>query len=456
MYILILLQWLVNVFYIIAGILFLPIAIYRLIFQNRYKRGLLQRLGFIKTRFGPRPSIWIHAVSVGEVNASKPLIKRLKQQLPFHEIFISTITDTGYDQAVKIVGEDNVFFLPVDFSFVIRRAIKRLKPSLIILMELELWPNLLIEADKENIPVIIANGRITEKSLRLYKLIKPLTEILLSKLACALVQDKTYEDRFLQLGMPSDKIYITGSLKWDSAELKNKVDSADKLAEEVLIDKSKHLIVAGSTGGDVEEEAIIRAYYQLRSRFTNLQLAIIPRKPERFDRVAQIISSRGFYPVRRSESLKGKLDPLAIKSKGKPPIILGDTMGELKKFYNLATIVIIGRTFIPMGGSDVMEAAALGKPIIVGPYYDNFREPVEILAKNGAAIIIDGPEKLASTIEELLLSEDTLHRISESARKTVRENQGASRKTAEKICNLLGFEYDTTERSIAVPKLQSA
>jgi 3-deoxy-D-manno-octulosonic-acid transferase len=166
----IVLRWLANIGYLVAGILFLPVAVYRMIREGRYLRGGKNRLGLVPLRLGERPGIWIHAVSMGEVNAAKPLADRLKQQLPFHEIFISTNTDTGYDRAVKLFGEDFVFFSPFDFSFCVSRAIKRLRPALIVTMELEVWPNMLSLARDRNIPVVVANGRITEKSLGRYKM----------------------------------------------------------------------------------------------------------------------------------------------------------------------------------------------------------------------------------------------------------------------------------------------
>ncbi len=448
-----LLQWALNLGYFFAGIIFIPIIIYRIIFQKRYRRGLSDRLGFVSERYGKRPCIWIHAVSVGEVNATRPLIKRIKQQLPFHEIYLSTITDTGYDRAITILDKDHVFFLPIDFSFTIKKAIKRLNPSLIVLIELELWPNLVIEAHNQNIPIIIANGRITEKSVKLYTLLRPLARRLIDKISLILTQDEIYRDRFAQIGAKPEKLHITGSLKWDSAEVIDHIDSEDKLAEAVGIDRNHPLLVAGSTGGDMEEEIIIRAYHQLRSKHPNLQLAIVPRKPERFNRVAQIISSRGFYPIRRSEFPDGSNAPRG-QVRGRPIIILGDTMGELRKFYSLATIVIIGRTFLPMGGSDVMEVAALGKPIVLGSHYENFAEPVEKLLEKSAAIVIQEPEKLASTIDNILTDEVKLKMMRENAKKVVIENQGATKKTVEKICEILGFQYDETERGTATPKIK--
>ncbi len=447
------LQWIINIGYFIVGILFLPVVLYRMIKSKRYLRGWSDRLGFIPKRFGERPAIWIHSVSVGEVNAARSLIERLKQQLPFYEIFVSTTTDTGYDRAVKLYGEDNVFFFPFDFSFTISNALRRLKPAMVILVELEVWPNLVLQSEKRGIPVVLVNGRITERSLSRYRLVSAIVKKIFNKLDCVMVQDNTYRQRFISIGVNPSNIIVTGSLKWDGASAADSMESQYALARAVGINTDYPLIVAGSTGDDIEEEAIIRAYQQLRSQFDNLQLAIIPRKPERFDYVAEIINSRGFYAVRRSKYPDGTAGPSGMVS-GRATIILGDTMGELRKFYALASVVFVGRTIADMGGSDVMEVAALGRPTVIGSHYDNFKDAVDKLRQADAIEIVDKPEKLASVIGAILGDQSKARKMGENARNVVLANQGATQKTVEKLCEILGMEYDKTERGIATPVLK--
>jgi len=221
----------------------------------------------------------------------------------------------------------------------------------------------------------------------------------------------------------------------------------------VGIDPTRPLLVAGQTGDDLEEEAVIRCYQQLRLKWSDLQLAIIPRKPERFSHVAGLIAARGFYVIKRSEHADGCKTPDRMVA-NRPIVILGDTMGELRKFYNLATIAFVGRTLVPMGGSDVMEVAALGKPVIVGPHVFNFADAVQKLIVAGAAIKVEAPEKLAGVIEELLTDPAKIDAMSEAAKKVVISNQGATVKSAEYICTVLGLEYDKTEKGIALPKLK--
>jgi len=353
---------------------------------------------------------------------------------------------------VKVFGEDVVFFSPFDFSFIVSRAIRRLRPSLIITMELEVWPNMLSVARERDIPVVVANGRITERSIRRYRLLGPLVKSVFSQISLALVQDDIYRRRFVELGTPEDKTIITGSLKWDGATVADTTPGQDALAQAMGIDPTKELLVAGQTGDDIEEEAVIRCYQQLRSRWSEMQLAIIPRKPERFDHVAKLMASRGFYVVRRSEYPDGSTPPGKFMA-GRPVAILGDTMGELRKFYGLSTVVFVGRTLIPAGGSDVMEVAALGKPCVVGPSVFNFADAVAKLISVGAAVQVDKAEKLAGVIDELLSDRTKLGKMGAAGKEVVMSNQGATRRTVLAICDVLGMEYDQTERGIASPKL---
>jgi len=446
-------RWLANIGYVLAGLVFLPVAVYRMVSAKRYLRGWRHRFGFVPLRLGERPSIWIHAVSMGEVNAAKPLADRLKQQLPFHEIYVSTNTDTGYDRAVKLFGDDFVFFSPFDFSFCVSRAFRRLRPSMIVLVELEVWPNLLSIAKDRSVPVAVVNGRITERAMNRYKLLGPLARRIFGQLSAVLAQDEVYRNRFLELGVAPEKIGVTGSLKWDGATISDEVPGQDALAQALGIDRSKELLVAGQTGDEIEEEAVIRCYQQLRSRWNDIQLVIVPRKPERFNPVAKLMAARGYHVVRRSEFPDGANPPGRFVG-ARPVAILGDTMGELRKFYALATVAFVGRSLVPMGGSDVMEVAALGKPPVVGPHVSNFADAVGKLLSAGAALQVDQPERLAGVIGEVLSDRAKLGQMSASAREVVQSNQGATRRTAERLCELVGMEYDPTERGIATPRMK--
>ena len=445
---------LLDIGYALAGLAFLPVVIYRAIFAGRYRHGWGSRFGAAPRRHTDRPCIWIHAVSVGEVNAIRTLVERLRQQFPGHEILISTTTDTGFDRAAAVFGRDRVFFFPFDFSWVMRRAFDRLRPSAVLLVELEVWPNLVAEATRRSVPVAVVNGRITERSLRRYRLAGPLVRRLFQRIDLVMVQDEIYRRRFLEIGAPADRIVETGSLKWDTAKPEQGAGGEEALsaiAEALGLERGKPIMVAGSTAETVEEEAIVRAYQQARVRHADLQLVIAPRKPERFDQVARLIRSRGFKVVRRSEHPDGtRLErPGSLVASA---VVLLDTIGELRRLYAMASVVVVGRTFVPLGGSDVMEIAALGKAMILGPHTENFADAVGKLLESEAAVQVDSAEKLAGQIERLLGDSSLLEEIGERARQVVVSQQGATDRTARHVCELLGYEFDATGRAVATPR----
>lgn len=451
-----LLAVLIDCVYVVAGLLYLPTVLYRLGFAGRYRHGWGWRLGLVPKRYTDRPCVWLHAVSVGEVNAVRTVIERLRQQLPFHEVFVSTTTDTGYDRAVGLFGRDRVFFFPFDFSPLMSLAFRRLRPSIVVLAELEVWPNLLAAANRRSVPVVIINGRVTQRGLRRYRLAGSLCRWLFGQLAMTLVQDDTYRRRFIELGVPAERLLVTGSLKWDTARIDEPglQEAVAAGSQAVGLDRAKPIVVAGSTAETIEEEAIIRAYQQVRVHYPDLQLVIAPRKPERFDQVARLIRSRGFKLIRRSEHPDGTSVGLSGELADSFVVLL-DTMGELRGFYSMATVAIVGRTFVDLGGSDVMEIAALGKAMVMGPSTYNFSEAVAKLVDKEAAIQLPSSAKLASSIETLLADASARDQLGMRARSLVKSQQGATSRTVAELCRLLGCEYDQTHRGIALPCLSA-
>jgi 3-deoxy-D-manno-octulosonic-acid transferase len=296
------------------------------------------------------------------------------------------------------------------------------------------WPNLIEVATAREIPVIIANGRVTvEKSMRRFNrpVIRWLSRRMFGKLRWVGAQDETYAARFGELGVPAERIAVTGSLKYDAADVADRIDGQDELAEQMGISAAQPLWVCGSTGPG-EEALILDAYTSLLGDFPDLQLAIIPRKPERFDEVAELVVARGFACLRRSTG-----SPAVPTGVTEPrPVFLGDTMGELRKFYALATVVFVGRSLVPMGGSDVMEVAGLAKPILVGPHTQNFTEAVDILLNAGAARRVEQPRDLAGAASELLGDERRRTRRGLAGRRAIMARRGATQRTVDQIINL--------------------
>ena len=427
--------------------------LYRMIFQRRYRLGWDHRFGYVPRRFSSAPCIWIHAVSMGEINAVASLLTRLEEILPQHEIVISSTTDTGYARARKLYGQTHrVFFYPFDFSRAVNRAFNRIRPQLCILMELELWHNFSFIAHRRAIPVVVANGRISSaKGFPRYKKIAPLVRPMFGRVTRVFAQDHTYAKRFEFLGVPAEKVEVVGSLKYDTAQVSDQVDGAELLKEQLQLNDDDPLWVAGSTGPG-EERIILDSYRQLLKveSLEKICLAIVPRKPERFDEVARLIESADFQVLRFSRIKDGA--DAATEAEGNC-VILGDTMGDLRKFYSLSAVIFVGRSLVPMGGSDMIEAAALAKPIVLGPYTENFAETVQALEQAQAIEIAANPRDLTVVTEKLLTDKTCAQQIAQRARQVIIDHQGATEKTVAAIVEILGYRMPLDPAGIATPAL---
>jgi len=440
--------------YLFAASAYSPVIIYRTIRHKRYRTGWAQRFGKITRDSPQKKCIWLHAVSVGEINAAKTIVEELQKRFDNFEILISTTTDTGFTRANNLFGKTfTVFYFPLDFSWIMRRAFRRIRPSLCLLMELEVWPNFVHITHKLNIPVVVINGRISDKSFSRYKIIKPVAAKIFSKVDLILAQTNEYAERFKQLGCPDEKVIVTGSLKYDTAQITDKVEGADTLAAQLNPPWRERLWVAGATGND-EEKILLDVYQELKRQddFKDLRLAIVPRKPERFNEVAELIKRSGFELIRYS-SVKaedrgqktgdrrkktGDIRQNSSSDNQKSSIvILGDTMGDLRKFYSLATIIFVGRSLVPMGGSDMMEAAALGKCTIFGPYAFNFKHTVDELIKDNGAIMVKDKDDLLAAMRKCLTEPDYANKIAKNGREVIRKNQGTTARTIEQIVKFL-------------------
>ncbi|MBN1846913.1 MAG: 3-deoxy-D-manno-octulosonic acid transferase [Sedimentisphaerales bacterium] len=428
-----------------------PFWLYRLIRQGRYRTGWKDRLGFVRRRHSPQPAIWIHAVSVGEVNAMATLIGQLRRVLPQYELLISATTDTGYARARTLYGPSHrVFFFPWDFSFAQRRAFERLRPNLCILMELEVWYNFTATARARSVPVTVVNGRISSaKGFPRYRKIAFLARPMFRRLALVLAQEELYAERFRFLGVPAERVRVVGSLKYDTAPVDEQIAELDEPMRRLHLATEPLVWVAGSTG-DREEAVILDSYAQLRGdkALAALRLVIVPRKPERFDEVARLIEQRGYRLLRYSRIKEGRH---TTAEEDRRCVILGDTMGDLRQFYRQATVIFVGRSLVPMGGSDMIEAAALGKPVVIGPHTDNFAETVDILQASDAVRIVSNGQELTKAIRQILLYPAIAESLGRRARRVILSQQGATRRTVEAIAELLGYRLPDHDGGIATP-----
>ena len=442
-------RWLADALYLLAGLLYGPVLVYQMLVQRKNRRGWRQRLGGVP-RFEPgRQRIWIHAVSVGETNATPRLVEALQAELPGCEVVVSSTTDTGYARAVQLYGSRCVFRYPLDLSWVVGRALRRIQPALIVLMEQEVWYNLTRAAKAAGIPVAVVNGRLTERSAKRLMRLGPAGRAMFGRLAWVGAQDEAIAQRFAQVGVPAERIEVTSSLKWDTAQLGWGVAGSAALARAIGLANDRLVWVCGSTGPG-EEAMILSAYRRLRSAWPNVAqnvpgigrgvrahplpaLVLVPRKPERFDEVAKLIAGAGFACVRRSACPDGSAGPALPED----AVVLGDTMGELRRFYAGADVVFVGRSLVPMGGSDPMEVAALGRPVVVGPCTDNFALPVSALTGADAIRIVQNPDELAAVVGQVLSQSALAAGLGEQAQATVRAHQGATRRTAKRLQELL-------------------
>ncbi len=427
--------FLLTLLYIPVALLYLPLLVYQMVVLKKNRRGWGERFGGVARRAGDGPCVWIHAVSLGEVNATQRLVAEIESRLTGCEVVISATTDTGYAAARRLYPERHVFRYPLDFSFVVNRVFDRIRPSTVVLMELEVWPNFIELAVRRGISVGIANGRVTaEKSMRRFgkPIIRSLARAMFQRIGWIGAQNETYAERFRSLGARGDTVHVTGTMKYDTAEIADSLPGDAALAQALGIDRASPLLVAGSTGPG-EEAMVLAAYAELKREQPALQLAIIPRKPERFDEVARLIEGRGHTCVRRSQRADGSTNASVNAA-----VFLGDTMGELRKFYCLADVVFVGRTLVPLGGSDLMEVAALGKAMCYGPHIENFAEVSAKLQDARAAVIAPGEAALASTLHGLLGGKSKATAMGLRAQDVVRQNTGATERTVDLLCAALG------------------
>lgn len=413
--------------------------------RRKVLTALTNRLGHVDVRASEGPTVFIHAVSLGEINATRAMLQTLGNARPDLRFVISTTTDTGYARGRELYGQDPrvvVIRFPLDFSAAINRVLDRFAPQLVVLMELELWPNFMLQCARRGIAVLLVNGRLTAGSYRNYRLGGLLVRRMFGRLTAICAQEKAYADRFITLGAAPNKVSVTGTMKFDTAQIAQSISGDEELATAMGICRVQDRVwVCGSTGPG-EEEILLGIYRDLLKSHPGLRLVLVPRKPERFEEVARTIASAGFELIRRSRCgiANCKLQIANCKS-DPPPVILGDTMGELRKFYSLADVVFVGRTLIDLGsrqhGSDMIEPAALAKPTIVGPFTGNFAEVMNQFRAANAMREALNSDELARCVGDLLSDLIVGKEIGRRAQEVVRQAQGATAKHVELILSHL-------------------
>jgi len=386
-----------------------------------------------------RPTILLHAVSVGEVNAIRQLVEQIDQQTDGAvRMVISVTTNTGIARAKQVFEPDHqVIRYPLDFSCSVRRVLNAVKPDVVGLVELEVWPNFMQQCQRRGVPVCVINGRLSERSFKAYKMGRPFLRPTFAKLATAAVQNQAYGERFEAMGMPGDRVVVTDTMKWDTAVIAepDTVEGVDELAAALGLDRSRPLIVAGSTGPG-EEELLVRTCP------TDAQLVLVPRKPERFEEVARMLKQQAGHLIRRTECSDGSTRQVDADTR----VFLLDTMGELRKAYALADVVLVGRSFVGLYGSDPIEPVALGKPAVIGTHHGDFADIVSAFTAGGGIEVSDQPGKLT---EALLEDKQRATELAQCGREVIRCHQGATRRTADLLLKLLPVQENKDAPVIA-------
>ena len=415
-----------NIFLLIFLIVFSPIIIIALALKPKLRAGFFPKAGFYKKNLCNKPSIWFHAVSVGEVNAVEGIIKKTREIFPEENIILTTVTRTGQEIAHKKLSKtvSRIEYFPYDCLLSVKSAIKSLNPKLVIIAETEIWPNFSKELNNKNIPLIIINGRISPNSYKNYSKIKLFLRKIFDNYTKILMQSDEDAKRIMNIGAKPEKIEVMGNLKFDITGLLTE-DEKEKLKADLKIQNNR-LLIAGSTHKG-EDEIVLNAFKEIKNRFHDIKLLIAPRHPERNESVLKLISASGFNYGQRSkkENFENK------------DILLLDVMGELGKLYSVAHIAFLGGSFSNTGGHNPLEAAIYGVPVISGNTVFNFREVYKYMADNKAVCIVENEKGFTDSILELLGNSELYKSSSYNAIAIFKSNSGALDFALGKIRDIL-------------------
>jgi 3-deoxy-D-manno-octulosonic-acid transferase len=421
-----------SVAIVILAVVLSPWFLYQAIRYRKYIGSAAQRMGYLPVSFNldGDDSIWLHAVSVGEALTARALIADLRERYPNLKLFLSTTTLTGQQVAARLQDVDAVFFLPFDLPPFVNRTLRLVRPRLFIMMETEIWPNLLYACRRAHVKTMLVNGRISSRSYSRYGLVRPFFRRVLAHVDRFCMQSDESARRVVELGADPARVTVTGSLKFDSLE--SPAAAAGRGEGRVLryfrIPASRPVFMAASTLKG-EESAVLSAFAAVRRAQPSTLLIMAPRKPERFSEAEALARAEGLRVVRRRE--------LAVDAEPRADVIILDTIGELAHLFQVATVVFVGGSLVDRGGHNILEPAVHGKPIVFGPYMTNFTEIVDTFLKNQAAVQVGTPAELASALVRLMGDPVERARLGAAARALVEANRGAKRRTLDSIAGVL-------------------
>jgi 3-deoxy-D-manno-octulosonic-acid transferase len=427
-----------NVALLLALVLGAPWWLWRMATTHKYREGLLERLGRVPQRLSPpvadRPLIWLHAVSVGEVLAVTRLVQEVEAALPDFAVVISTTTRTGQALARERFGPDRVFYCPLDLPWAVRAWLDALDPRMLILAETEFWPNLLHGCFRRDIPVVVVNARISDRSWPRYRMLRGLWRTLLSRLSWVLAQSPVDAERLLALGCPDDGVSVAGNLKFDVRAVQE--SEATRLLKS--LSAGQRFVIGGSTL-EGEESALVDAWPRLVAEDPQLVLVLAPRHPERFSAVSSLLEKSGVLWTKRSSWMP---QAAAVARALRPgEIVLLDTIGELASVYSLASVAFVGGSLVPAGGHNPLEPAQFAVPIVMGPHYANFAAITDSLRASDA-LRITAKDDLGSTLVEVLGDRAAAEAMGARARQVFDRQAGATERCVKAIRELLGASQE--------------
>jgi 3-deoxy-D-manno-octulosonic-acid transferase len=435
-----------SVLSVVALVIASPFLAYQAVRHRKYVRSLRQRLGYLPLSFNidGDESIWIHAVSVGETLTARALIGELKQRYPGLKLFLSTTTMTGHEVARALTDVDGVFYFPLDWGFTVRRTLDVVRPRLFVMMETEIWPALLRECRERGVATMLVNGRISKRSFARYALVRRFFRHVLDDVDRFCMQSEEAARRIVALGADPARVVVTGSLKFDSLDWPGvgpHGQSRDRVLRYFRLAPGRPVVIAASTLRG-EDQAALEAFRRVQARWPDALLIVAPRHPERFEEVTRLAAEEGFRVVRRTS--------LPVDGAPDADVVVLDTIGELARLYQIASVVFVGGSLVDAGGHNILEPAMFGKAIVFGPHMHNFAEISAEFLRGSAAVQVSSTRELGECLVDLVGDGVRRASLGAAARAIVEGNRGAKARTMAVVTALLP-PRDTGPRGVVMP-----
>lgn len=427
-------HFLYNILTILFIVLATPVFLLRYIQEKGFGQRLRQSFGFLPEEdLAPaahKDCIWLHAASVGEIVAASPIIKEIKREIPDKPVLISVVTSSGYAMAKRIIKDaDSIIFFPLDLPYLSYSVVKRIRPSVFLLVETELWPNFLKAARHFSIPVMMVNGRISDKSVERYHYMRSILKDMLNTVDKFCMQSTIDAQYIIRLGADVQRVVVTGNTKFDQTYTSITLEEQQTLRHEMGVEGADAVLLAGSTHTG-EEEMLFTALQKVRENFPTSKLIIAPRDIIRGTEIISLAANYGFKGVLRTSLLTKPADD--------HDVVVLDTIGELGKIYSIGTIIYVGGSLVPRGGHNILEPAAHGKPILVGPHMFNFKDTYSLFTRREACVTVYDATTLGVSFLEILNDEQLRLKMSQETLAIIKENRGASYKSVMHLKELLG------------------